>query len=412
MSKFDHNFSMDTQDAIEYVREKMPEFFGDVPLTCHEIGDGNINYIFRVAAEDGSKSLIVKHAEGESRSNRTATSTDRNRIEAEILAIERELAHGNVPEVYLYDPVMCCVVMEDIGDHKNLRYALIDHETYPTLAEDLAHFMAETLIRTSDMIMAPAKKKEWTKQFINPDMCSISERLVLTDPFKNSDGRNRLFPENADFLRRELYEDTALHLEAAKLKNLFQAKAQALIHGDLHSGSVFVKPGSTMVLDPEFAYYGPIGYDVGNVMAHFIFAWANAAVTMADETQRKAFQTWVEDTMATCLDRFVEKSLAILHADCTDPMYTTPGFAQWYVADILRDTAGYAGTELLRRVIGVAKVKDIEGIEDPQARVRAERICVYAAKALIMESAKRFSKGADYIALMAEAEEKAANTTN
>lgn len=410
MSKFDHNFSMDTQDAIEYVREKMPEFFGDVPLKCSEIGDGNINYIFRVAAQDGSKSLIIKHAESVTRSNNTATSTDRNRIEAEILQIEGELAPGSVPEIYLFDPVMCCVVMEDIGDHKNLRYALIDHETFPTLAEDLAVFMAETLIRTSDMILPPDKKKEWTKRFINPDMCSISERLVLTDPFKNSDGRNRLIPENKDFLTRELYEDKALHLEAAKLKNLFQAKAQALIHGDLHSGSVFVRPGSTKVLDPEFAYYGPIGYDVGNVMAHFIFAWANAEVTMADEAERKAFQSWVEDTMAVCLDRFAEKALAILHTDCKDLMYTTAGFAEWYVADILRDTAGYAGTEILRRVIGVAKVKDIEGITDAAARVRAERICVYAAKALIMQC-DRFGKGADYVRAVYEAEKAAAQTT-
>ena len=32
--------------------------------------------------------------------------------------------------------------------------------------------------------------------------------------------------------------------------------AQALIHGDLHTGSVFVKGDSTKVIDPEFAFMG------------------------------------------------------------------------------------------------------------------------------------------------------------
>ena len=210
MAKFDHNFSMTPEETIEYVREKLPDFFGPETLTCKEIGDGNINYVYRVASEDGKKSLIVKHAETVVRSSGQQTSTDRNRIEAEILGIQRELSPAHVPEIYLYDPVMCCVVMQDIGDHENLRYALIAHKTYPTLGQDLADFMAQTLIRTTDLVLTPDQKKRYTGQFINPAMCAISERLVLTDPYRNPAGRNRIFPGNEEFVRRELYGDEAL----------------------------------------------------------------------------------------------------------------------------------------------------------------------------------------------------------
>lgn len=44
--------------------------------------------------------------------------------------------------------------------------------------------------------------------------------------------------------------------------------AQALVHGDLHSGSIFVNEEGLKVIDPEFAYYGPIGYDIGNVIGN------------------------------------------------------------------------------------------------------------------------------------------------
>lgn len=399
MSRFDHNFSMNTQDTMDYIREKLPDFFGNAELTCKEIGDGNINYVFRVADKTG-KSLIVKHAEETTRSTGQETSTDRNRIEVEILKIQRELAPRNVPEIYLYDPAMCCIVMEDIGDHENLRYALLEHKTFPTLAEDMAEFMAQTLIRTSDLILSADAKKAYTGQFINPAMCDITERLVLTDPYKNPQGRNRIYPGNEEFVRAELYQDEKLHVEIGKLKNMFQAKAQSLLHGDLHSGSVFAKEGSTMVLDPEFAYYGPAGYDVGNLIGHFLFAWAHAEIAETDPQKRQAFQRWMEDTAEKTIALFVEKAQAIMEKDCCDPVFSSPGFGDWYVEDILSDAAGYAGTEIIRRVVGSAKFNFVESITQPEQRIRMERLCIRAAKRFILERERGFRCGGDYIAVL------------
>ena len=373
MSRFDHNFSMTCPDVIEYVREKLPGFFGDAELHCEEIGDGNINYVFRVRSEDG-KSLIVKHAESTVRSSGNQTSTDRNRIEAEILQIERNLSETHVPKIYLYDPVMCCVVMQDIGDHENLRYALLEHKTFPTLAEDMAAFMAQTLLCTSDLVLSSAQKKAYVGQFINPSMCEITERLVLTDPYKNPGNRNRIWPGNENFVQQMLYDDTKLHLEIAKLKLMFQSKAQSLIHGDLHSGSVFVKKGSTMVLDPEFAFYGPAGYDVGNLIGR---------------------------TLAL----FAQQARQIIQDQGRDPVFSTPGFAQWYVDDILRDTAGYAGTEIIRRVVGSAKFNFVESITEPHQRLCMERICIRAAKAFILLRDTKLREGCDYIQIMKNAVE-------
>ena len=88
-------------------------------------------------------------------------------------------------------------------------------------------------------------------------------------------------------MKRELYEDAALHLEIAKIKFEFMNNAQALIHGDLHTGSIFVRQDSTRVFDPEFAFFGPMGYDIGNVVANLIFAYDNGVA--AGET---AFCEW------------------------------------------------------------------------------------------------------------------------
>ena len=237
-------------------------------------------------------------------------------------------------------------------------------------------------------------------------MCDISERLVLTDPYRNPTGRNRIFPGNEDFVSRELYQDQALCLEAAQLKYIFQTKAQSLVHGDLHSGSIFVKPGSTMVLDPEFAFYGPAGYDVGNVIAHFVFAWANAEVTMDDQAEKAEFQGWIEQTIVQTVDGFVREAEAILKDSCQDVMFHTDEFIHWYLTNILRDTAGFAGTEVIRRVVGSAKVRDLEHVQDPAARIRMERICITAAKAFILDRREGFVEGRYYIAALRSAAEK------
>ncbi len=406
MNGFKEHFKMKEEDAIRFIREKT-DFFGEnARLACQEIGDGNINYVFRVKDLDTGRSVIIKHGDKVSRTGGSQVSTDRNRIEAEVLKLEGELAPGSVPEVYLYDPVMCCLVMEDLKDYGNMRYELIKHQIFPGFAEDITTFMAQTLIGTTDVVLDPREKKQLAGRFINPDLCRVTERLVYTEPYRNLEGKNVLNPDNREFLEEELYQDPGLHLEAAKLKEEFKTKAQALLHGDLHTGSIFVKKGSTKVLDPEFAFYGPIGYDVGNVMANLIFAWANGEVTMEAGQEKEEFLGWLETTLEAIPDLFCKKAKTIIVERHKEPMADIDGFIDWYLEGILADTAGVAGLELNRRIAGSAKVKDIAGIEDTAERTWAERICVLTAKELILGREKKVIRGTDYVRAIKENRDK------
>jgi 5-methylthioribose kinase len=48
---------------------------------------------------------------------------------------------------------------------------------------------------------------------------------------------------------------------------------------------------------------------------------------------------------------------------------------------------GYAGTEVIRRTIGLAHVLDIESIEDAQQRAESERLALTLGQLLIKERA-------------------------
>ncbi|WP_369901266.1 S-methyl-5-thioribose kinase [Bacillus manliponensis] len=400
MSKFTNYFLMEAQDVIEYVVEKLPMFEEKEHLCCKEIGDGNLNYVFRVWDEEKGTSIIVKQAGDTARiSDEFKLSTNRIRIESDVLKLEGELAPGLVPQVYLYDDVMNCCVMEDLSDHTILRTALLHHEIFPKLAEDITTFLVRNLLLTSDVVMNHKEKKELVKNYINPELCEITEDLVYAEPYVNHNERNELFLLNEEWIQKNIYEDVKLRTEVAKLKFSFMTNAQALLHGDLHTGSLFVRKNSTKVIDPEFAFYGPMGYDVGNIVANLMFAWVNADAIMEAGDRKDSYIAWLEKTIADVIDLFSEKFVAAWDIHVTDIMAKDDEFKLWYLNSVLADTAAVTGLELIRRIVGLAKVKDITSIKDEQARARAERICLQAAKLFVLQ-ASTFKTGADFVQVL------------
>ena len=403
MSKYDTYFLMKETDVPDYVQTRYPGHFApDAALTVHEIGDGNLNYVFRVVEEATGKSVIVKQAGEALRiSAEMHVSTDRNRIESEILQLQDKYAPGSVPKIYGYDTVMCACCMEDLSDHELMRYALMQHKTFPRFADDISTYMVNTLLKTTDVAMEHKEKKALVKSFINPELCEITEDLVLMEPYNDINHRNLVFPANAEFVKRELYDDAALHLAVARLKFEFMNNAQALIHGDLHTGSIFVKQDSTRVFDPEFAFYGPMGYDIGNVVANLIFAWDNGRAAGAE-----TFCRWALDAIRDTIDLFREKFVKCFDECVTEPMAKVPGFREFYLDSILSDTAGYAGTELHRRTVGMAQVKDVTTIADPEKRAHAERVNIICGKDYILNRTE-FKTGADFVNAVLRADKAA-----
>ena len=398
MKDYKTYFLMQAPDVPDYVKNKVPDFFpAGADLASEEIGDGNLNYVFRVKDKVSGKTIIVKQAGAATRiSKDMIISTDRGRIEAKILQIQAEMAPGLVPKVYLYDGVMCAIIMEDMIGHTMMRTGLLQHEIYPRFAEDISTFMARTLLLSTDVVLNHKEKKERVKGFINPDLCEITEDLVYTEPYNDCRKRNNVFPPNAEFIRRELYEDKALHLEVAKLKFQFMNNAQALIHGDLHSGSIFINQDHTFIFDPEFAFYGPMGYDIGNIIANMLFAWCNGDATIRSTAEKEKFCGWVLQTIQEIVDKFITKFRTVYKENVTDIMADTEGFLDYYLGEILADTAGVTGLELIRRTDGMANVKDITTISDEKKRTRAERIVITLAKDCIMHRSS-FRCGQDYL---------------
>ncbi|MEH6580103.1 MAG: S-methyl-5-thioribose kinase [Amphritea sp.] len=368
-------------DVIAFTRQHRHLFNAEESLSVEEIGDGNINFVYRVFSD--SHSLIVKQALPYIRiiGEGWPLSQDRIRIEAEALRYQAKLCPDLVPEVYHYDTEQCAILMEDIGEYGNLRHAMVERQQLPLLADQLGRFLADTLFYSSDLYLDSLQKKDLVKRFINPDLCKISEEVFFWDPYCDHE-RNNV----NEYLREDaeaLWGDSALKLEVARLKTKFLNQAEALLHADLHSGSVFVNQSGTKIIDPEFAYVGPIGFDVGSIIGNYLLNIAGQANLPGDKAARSEYQQWLLQGVKTLWNTFEQRFRLHMAEETRDPSLQLPEYADWYITQLLADSLGYAGTEMIRRTIGLAHVLDIESIEDPEARADSERLALSLGQMLI-----------------------------
>lgn len=361
--------------AILYAKE-LNVFPENEELSCREIGDGNLNYVFHIKDTNGDKGLIIKQAlpfakvVGES----WPLTLKRALIEANALQKQAEFAPGLVPTVYAIDEDLAITVMEDLSHLTIVREGLIQLESYPNLSAHIGNYLAQTLFHTSDFALHPFEKKQLVTDFSNPELCKITEDLIFTDPFFNRD-TNDFEIELSDEVEA-IWNNSVLKLEVAKLKNSFMTEAEALLHGDLHTGSIFASETETKVIDPEFAFYGPIGFDVGLFMANLIVQ----TITRENE-DRVTILKHIEQTWEVFSSTFLE----LWNTKGIDSYKDTDGFKEYYLEKVFRDTLGFAGCELVRRTIGLAHVKDLDGIENDTLRIDSKKRTLHIGQQLILK---------------------------
>jgi 5-methylthioribose kinase len=365
-------------------------------LDVAEVGDGNLNfvYIVRNRAEPG-RSLVVKQALPYLRLVGEAWPLTRQRSDHEAHALQAfgALCPQHVPAVLHFDSAQSLIAMQHLSSHVILRRGLIDGITYPHLAEHLSTYLAQTLFHGSDLSLSPAAKKQAAAACSNPELCRITEDLVLSHPFEDHPG-NIYSPGLPRAAIERLQHNPQIRVAAAQMKWAFMNQTETLIHGDLHTGSLMVNQNETYVIDPEFAFYGPMGFDLGLLLANLLSAFFSQDWHRVQADQDPApMQAWLLDQVAQVWNGFVQKfsALWIEHEARSASGFMgaldAPGLALFqadFLQHVFSDALGFAGCELIRRTLGLAKVTEIAGIPDDSARATLEHRILRLAEDLLL----------------------------
>ncbi|PLR76112.1 S-methyl-5-thioribose kinase [Bacillus sp. V3-13] len=352
-----------TESSAAALAIKLRLFPEGTLLTVEEIGDGNLNLVFRISAQDSGKSVIIKQAlpyakvVGES----WPLTLKRAVIEANALSVFKKLAPNYVPEVFFSDETFAVTVMEDLSHLTIVRTGFIHGDDFPLLSKHIGEYLAKTLFFTSDYGLTPAEKKELVGKFINPELCKITEDLIFTDPF--FDAPTNDFEEGLKKDAETLWADEDLKFEAALLKKSFLTEAESLLHGDLHTGSIFANKDETKIIDPEFAFYGPAGFDLGQVIANLL----------VQQIANPEKQSSISSHIKVFWETFSREYSKLWKEQNTDPLSSDDRFLAYLLEKYLQDAAGFAGCELIRRTIGLSHVADLDGIQDKDKRLDAKR---------------------------------------
>ena len=241
----------------------------------------------------------------------------------------------------------------------------------------------------------------------NTALCKITEDLVFTDPYREAP-LNRWTSPYLDAEKRAFERDSALKVAAQARKYQFMTSAQALIHGDLHTGSIMVTPEDTRVIDPEFAFMGPIGFDVGAVIGNLLLAFFAQEGHEAAPRARDAYRDWILAQAENVWSGFNRRFLELWRAAPSGDAYPASLFTSdedrqamekeraRFMRVLFEDTLAFAGAKMIRRILGLAHVEDLEAIADPERRARCEIKALRLARELVV-GAKGFSDVADVV---------------
>lgn len=365
-------------------------FFDTESLVIDEIGDGNLNFVFLVTSRnDASRQLIVKQAVPYLRCVGESYPLAKERMTYEIRSLERfaELSR-HIPKIYHSDEEMSVVIMEYLGEHIIMRKGMIEGIKYPEFSEHISSFLADVLFRTSSLFLSSSEKRALIAQFIdNSELCKLTEDFVFTAPFMEHE-TNAELPELSDEAQR-ISGDLELKTKILHLKYKFMNQSDALLHGDLHTGSIMLSRDETYVIDSEFAFVGPMGFDIGALIANLVMSWISH--TVLDE--KSDYPDWILQTIEEVWQSFEKKFLKLWNETPESALFTK-GFAndavleayqEQYMLTLFQESIGFAGCKIIRRQFGIAGVEDIRGIEDAKKCEAANRLAIRIGERFIKE---------------------------
>ena len=359
-----------------------------------EVGDGNLNLVYTVSSDSGN--IIIKQALPYVRlvGDSWPLPLSRSFYEHEVLVRQAKRDPGSVPVIYYFDKEQAIIAMEMLLPHIILRKKLIAGEYINGLAQRLGEFCARNAFRGSDLSLQTADKKSDTAMFQgNLALMAITESLVFTEPYFEAEMNHHT--EGLDPVVKTLRSDVKMKSEAQKMLMKFTSNTETLCHGDLHSGSVMCTDNETKVIDPEFGFYGPMGFDIGMLISNYLLAYFSQP-GHRDSEKLLEYQNWILKVIEETFETFRQEFKKLWNSERTGILFPSSMFEDQgdssdfalneMLKHIWQDAVAVCGIEMHRRVLSLAHNADFAEISDTKKRSQLEARNLMMGRELILNN--------------------------
>ncbi|MFT5168196.1 MAG: 5-methylthioribose kinase [Saprospiraceae bacterium] len=282
---------------------------GEDILEIEKPGEGNMNVVLRIKTNE--RSFILKQSRPfVQKYQQIEAPLERIEVEYQFYTtINSKEIEANIPGIIAYDPKNHLLLMEDLGDCKDMTSIYEDRDIEDEEAEKLIH------------LLGIIHNKEAAKDYPpNLALRQLNHQHIFALPFMEDNGFNLDdVQEGLQELSLPYKKDDALKSVVKSLGKKYLSPGSTLIHGDYYPGSWMKKGDKVYIIDPEFSFVGFAEFDLGVMAAHLIIT------TLDDEY------------LATICNKYkgnVDKALV----------------------------TKIAGVEIMRRLIGLAQLPLLRGI--------------------------------------------------
>jgi 5-methylthioribose kinase len=111
------------------------------------------------------------------------------------------------------------------------------------------------------------------------------------------------------------------------------------------------------VIDPEFAFYGPMGFDLGAIIGNLLMSYLASAGHERAPGDRRSFEAWILETIERLWAEFSRKFVELWRTEANGDAYPATLFAgeagaarleterQSYMERLFRDTVGFSAAK-------------------------------------------------------------------
>ena len=368
--------TLSKENIIEYLKKHMQDFDDTLPAeisqvgegTEEEDGDGYVNYIFRV--HTAKEALVLKQSLPLARMSQQPMDVKRNKLEYDSMRIRYSIVPEYTPFLKFYDEDNYIFVMEDVSYLQIARFQFNKNIMFPDFGRQCGECMAKTEFYTSEYFLTREEYRRLQSRFDNTDMRRIMEDGMFLD----------IFGLDIDASLGEAFENFALQFsrdsryntELFKLRRSYMSHPDALIHADMHTSNIFVSEEQMKVIDMEFSFMGPFGYDLGFLTGNLISQYCAACFKpFPSEADRREYKAYLLATIKSLFRTYFRTFTECWNQDAKKRYQGEDGLRRSIFDEIMLEAPGYASMVNWFRCAGDVGYPDFDVIEDKEDKRHA-----------------------------------------